>query len=75
MSYPTNIRKQNVVVWDEPHEITVYLKSKSVWIAVGDYMMERVEVKSSSATAAAKLWQETARYRGNIGVPPPIRLS
>jgi hypothetical protein len=62
--------KQAVRVWDVPHEITVYQKSKSVWVAVGDYMGERVEVNGSSASAAAKHWQEAARYRGNDGVPP-----
>lgn len=30
------ITKQTVRVWDELLEITVYLKSKSVWVAVGE---------------------------------------
>jgi hypothetical protein len=57
--------KQTVRVWDLPVEITVYQKSKSVWIAVGDYMGERLEVKSSSVSSAAKLWQDAAKYKGN----------
>jgi hypothetical protein len=61
--------KQVVKVWDVSHEITVYQKSKSVWVAVGDYGGAHVEAKSSSASAAAKAWQEAARYRGNDGVP------
>jgi hypothetical protein len=68
-----NQMKQTVRVWDEPHEITVYQKSKSVWVAVGDYMAERVEVKGSSASAAAKHWHEAARYKGNVGSPPATR--
>jgi len=62
--------KQTVRVWDQPQEITVYQKSKSVWVAVGEYMGERVETKGSSASAAAKHWQDAAQYRGNIGMPP-----
>lgn len=66
--------KQAVRVWDVSYEITVYQKSKSVWVAVGDYLGEWVEVKASSASSAAKHWQEAARYRGNVGVPPsPLR--
>jgi hypothetical protein len=30
--------KQIVRVWDKPYEISVYQKSKLVWIAVGEYM-------------------------------------
>ena len=65
--------KQTVRVWDESQEITVYQKSKTVWVAVGEYMGGRVETKGSSASAAAKHWQDAARYRGNVGSPPPTR--
>lgn len=57
--------ERRVRVWGELHKITVYHKSKSVWVAVGDYMGEQIEVEGSSASSAAKLWMETARYRGN----------
>jgi hypothetical protein len=57
--------KMTVTVWDKPYEITVYQKSKSVWIAVGNYMDKRVETKGSSASSAAAHWSEAARYRGN----------
>ena len=30
--------KRTVTVWDKTYEITVNQKSKSVWVAVGDYM-------------------------------------
>lgn len=59
------IVKQTVNVWDKPHEITVYQKSKSVWIAVGEYMGERLEVKGRTLSQAANDWREAARYRGN----------
>jgi hypothetical protein len=41
-------------VWDKPYEISVYQKSKSVWIAVGEYMGERLETKGSSKSAAVE---------------------
>jgi hypothetical protein len=52
-------------VWNEGWKITVYQKSKTVWIAVGDYRGERIEVKGSSERSAIAAWKEAARYRGN----------
>jgi hypothetical protein len=49
----------------KPCEITVYQRSKSVWFAVGDYLGERLEVKGSSASTAAKRWSEAATYQEN----------
>ena len=57
--------RRTVQVWDKPYEITVHQKSKSVWIAVGEYMGERIEAKGSSESAAVKHWREAARYKGN----------
>ena len=57
--------KTTVMVWDKPYEITVYRKSKTVWIAVGEYMGERIETKASSQRSAAAHWREAARYKGN----------
>ena len=59
------IMKLTVQVWDKPYEISVYQKSKTVWIAVGDYMEQRLETKDTSKGAAVKRWCEAARYRGN----------
>lgn len=61
--------KRTVQVWDKPYEITVYQKSKSVWIAVGEYMGERIETKDRSDSTAVKRWLEAAHYKGND--PPP----
>lgn len=57
--------KHIVNVWDKPHEISVYQKSKSVWIAVGEYMGDRLEVKGRTESQAANNWREAARYKGN----------
>ena len=59
------VYERTVHVWAIPHLITVYQKSKTVWVAVGDYMGERIEVKGSSANVAAKYWVDAARFRGN----------
>jgi hypothetical protein len=58
---------QNLVVkvWEKPIEITVYRKTKTVWIAIGEYMGERIETKGSSQSSAAAQWKEAARYKGN----------
>jgi hypothetical protein len=48
-----------------PYEITVYQKSKVVWIAVGEYMGERLETKGNSEGTALERWREAARYKGN----------
>ncbi len=63
MSYISRNHKVNV--WDKPYEIAVYQKSKSVWIAVGEYMGERLEVKGRTESQALSAWREAARYRGN----------
>jgi hypothetical protein len=57
--------KHTVMVWDQPQEVTAHRKSKSVWIAVGEYMGERVETKAASESAAVARWREAARYKGN----------
>lgn len=46
-------------------QISVYQKSKSVWIAVGTYMGERVESKGTSESSAAAHWAAAAKYKGN----------
>jgi hypothetical protein len=46
-----------VYVWGIPHVVTVHQKSGTMWVAVGNYRDERIEVKGSSANVAAK-WVE-----------------
>jgi hypothetical protein len=54
-----------VQVWGKPYTITIVQQSKSVWIAVGDYMGDRLEAQGRSESTAAKRWAEAARYKGN----------
>ena len=57
--------RQTVIVWGEQYELTVHQKSKSVWIARGDFDGELLEGKGHSPSAAAGSWREQARYKSN----------
>lgn len=59
--------KLTVEVWGRPYEISVRQKSKSVWVATGDYQGHYVEVKGRTESQAIAGWREAARYRGNSG--------
>jgi hypothetical protein len=54
-----------ITVWNKTIEVSVTQSSKSVWIAVGEYMGERIETKDATQGSALKRWQEAARYKGN----------
>jgi hypothetical protein len=54
-----------VRVWSKPYAVDVYQESKTVWIAVGNYMGHLIEAKGSNEASAIALWQEAARYKGN----------
>ncbi len=64
--------ERKVNVWGEPFVIRVYEESKTVWIAQGDYVGERIEVKGSTATSAAALWEKAARDRLNRHGGAPV---
>jgi hypothetical protein len=57
--------EHTVRVWGEPQEVSASQKSKTVWIARGNYMGKYIETKGPSEIAAVKHWQEAARYKGN----------
>ena len=50
---------------DEPCEVTIAQKSKSVWIAVGTHMGKEVRVEGRTANSAAAKWRDVAHYRSN----------
>jgi hypothetical protein len=58
-------QERTVHVWAIPHVITVYQKSGTMWVAVGNYRGERIEVEGSSADVAAKYWGDAARLKDN----------
>ena len=53
-----------VKVWDQDVTIYVYQRSKSVWVASGDYMGHSIQVTGRSSSQAASLWRDAARYKG-----------
>jgi len=55
--------ERTVLVWDSPHKIRLYQMSNSVWIAVGEYLGERIEVKRQTERAALSGWVEEARHK------------
>ena len=56
--------KRTVTVWDKVHPITVQQESKTVWVAVGDYRGERLEVKGKTDTQAVAAWRDVAKLKG-----------
>jgi Zn-finger nucleic acid-binding protein len=57
--------KKRVVVWGEQVEVDVYQRSKTVWIARGEYNGKSYEGKASTPGAAAKAWADAAKYHSN----------
>lgn len=57
--------EHRVMVWGKPYIVTTHQKSKSVWIATGEYMGESKSVQDRSPGAAVKRWCEWAEYKGN----------
>jgi hypothetical protein len=58
-------RSVTVTVWSDRVPITVYQKSKTVWIATGEYNGKHHESKASTPGAAAKGWADAAKYHSN----------
>jgi len=59
------VEERTILLYDTPCTITISHPSKNVWVAVGDYNGERIEVKGSSANIATKHWVDEVRSRGN----------
>jgi hypothetical protein len=57
------VEERTVLLYDTPCTITISHPSKTVWVAVGDYKGERIEVKGSSANNAAQHWVGAAHFR------------
>ena len=66
----TDHREHSVMVWGEPHIVTVYRKSETVYEAVGNYMCKSICVNDQSEGAAIKRWREAA-----AGVSPSEQLT
>jgi hypothetical protein len=58
--------EHDVKIWGKTFTVKVYQKSKSVWIAVGDYMGKNISAQDRSESAALTRWREAATYQGNL---------
>ena len=52
---------RRVIVWGKPQEVTIAQKSKTVWIATGEYMGQRIETKGASQSANVGGRQQSTR--------------
>lgn len=55
--------RHEVQVGDQTCIVCVRQKSDSVWVATGELMGQRIEVKAGSQTAAIASWWKTATQR------------
>ena len=53
----TDHREHTVMVWGEPHIVTVCRKSETDYEAIGNYMCETICVNDQSEGAAIKRWR------------------
>ena len=54
-----------VEVWGKPLIVNVDQKSETVWIAVGQYLGNRIETTGRTASDAVSAWRAAAHYQGN----------
>jgi hypothetical protein len=54
-----------VLVSESFHIVSVHQRSKTVWIAAGDYRGERIEAKGASQRSAIAHWWDAARHSGS----------
>jgi hypothetical protein len=52
-------------VWDKPYPVSTYQRSKSVWVASGEFMDESHSSEDRTEGTSIKRWREWARYKGN----------
>jgi len=56
--------EHRVEVWGKRYTVNTRQKSKSVWIAVGEYMGETIQTQDRTKGAAVKRWKERAHSKG-----------
>ncbi len=56
--------ERRVTVWGKRYTISVYQKSKTRWVAIGEYNGETFEVKDRTANSAVRLWRYAAEFKG-----------
>jgi hypothetical protein len=54
---------RKVRIWGKPIEVEVSQRSRTIWVAVGLVVGERLEVQDRTESAVLERWQDAARYR------------
>lgn len=54
-----------VTIWDKVVEISVQQKSKTLWVASGEYLEQSFMFQGRSQSVAAKTWAEAVRDYAN----------
>jgi len=52
---------RSIIIEGKLCTVVAYQRSKTVWIASGDYLGQRIEMRGSSANSAVKRWADAAR--------------
>ena len=60
--------ERDVKVWGRDCVVHVELRSKTVWVATGEYLGKTISVRGRTANSAVKRWVAAATYRGNDGI-------
>jgi hypothetical protein len=67
-------QERKVCVWNTVHAITILRQSPTAWVAVGEYMGQRLEVKEPTQGTAVRLWIRVARYKTTLSDPHVARV-
>jgi hypothetical protein len=67
------MRVHHIKVSGKLQEVTVWQRSKNLYVASGQYLSRPVEVTGPSDGQAIKRWIEAARQPGNGGQSPEPR--
>jgi hypothetical protein len=57
--------QHTIHVGDASCVVNLYRLSRQVWVVVGEYARNRIEVKRSGKNAAIAAWREAARHQGS----------
>jgi hypothetical protein len=64
-SYPRGaMADHNIKVESKTYIVAIRRKSKTVWIATGNYMGQAIEARGRNENLAASAWRLASRYRG-----------
>ena len=58
------MREHIIKVHEKPNKVVARQKSKTVWVAVGYFLGERIEVAAATESSVLAAWHEAARSRG-----------